>query len=87
MTEEQLNKGNELREEIRNLKTSISGFKKCIKNIDIGDGFDIKGKFVHISFERTDCLVRREKIIEFLWVEKESIENDLKEKEQELINL
>lgn len=87
MTNEQLNKGNELRSKIHELKESIQGFKRCIKNLDIGNEYLIQSNFLKVSFENTSCFVRSEELIDFLWKELKSLEETLIIKEQELKDL
>lgn len=87
MTNEQLNKGNELKNQIIELRDSIQGFKRCIKNLDIGNEYSIKSNFLKVSFENTSCFVRSEELIDFLWKELKNLEEELIIKEQELKDL
>ncbi len=87
MTEIQLNKGNELTQELMNIKRSLSSLRKVLKEIELSGERNFGKTVIEIRLDRTDCVVDCERMSEFLWKEVKVLESEIKEKESEFENI
>ena len=86
MTNETLEKGNELSSKIHFKERSISDLKKILKYIDLDDrGIDRNN--VEFKIENGICSLPKEKVKEFLWGQLREQETNLEELNKELEEL
>ena len=84
MKEQTLHKGNDLKAEINQVKTSIKSIVDTIKDIELSNYFN---GFIRIRAEQKECTVERDRFLKFMHSELKISEKDLERLEAEFEKL
>ncbi len=84
MTNEKLNKGNKLKNDLMDINSSISDITKVIKNIEL-NGF--RSKTIEVGIDNQRCRINTDSLIEYLNTELNTTKQLLEKQEEEFNTL